>query len=165
MKPQHNHLADSYALYAIIRGLHCAIEMDISRNLKTEVSFPGFKLLWLLYFNSKMSVKELTYLAQTNISNVFRQLVKLEKQGFVRMESSGDLRTKHAFLTEEGQRVVQEFIEENNEKSPLQLVALIKKLPMDDYEKFMEVAAYLCNELVGEAFHNFVDSSAEKITN
>ncbi|MGJ9386165.1 MarR family winged helix-turn-helix transcriptional regulator [Salipaludibacillus sp. CF4.18] len=164
MSLQGEEFAKSYSIFALIRGLNFVIENDIRQVLKnSELTFPGFRVLWILYFDSNISMKELTYLAQTNISNVFRQLTKLKEEGLVVIVKDHDARIKKISLTEEGTRIVQNFIEKNTNDSELQIVYLIEKISEEDFYKFIEVSSFLSNELLGKQFSEFVSKSSTEI--
>jgi DNA-binding MarR family transcriptional regulator len=156
--------ANSYSLFALIRGLNFEIEKDIRRQVeKRKLTFPGFRILWILYFDSNLRMSDLTYLAQTNISNIFRQLIKLKESGLVVVNSGNDARTKEVALTEEGRKVVKDFIDDNVANSDLQIVHLIDKISKEDQSKLMEVLTLMSNELVGEQFSEFVVKSSSDI--
>jgi DNA-binding MarR family transcriptional regulator len=166
MTKSREHFANSYILYAFIRGLNFSIENDIRKVLKNnDLTFPSFRILWILYFDPNISMSALTYLAQTNISNVFRQLTKLNEDGLVMIESGSDARTKKVSLKEEGRRVVDNFIDKNTTSSDLEIVHLIDSIPKEDLSKFIELSLLMSKELVGEPFNNFITKSTIDILN
>ncbi|MFC0472153.1 MarR family winged helix-turn-helix transcriptional regulator [Halalkalibacter kiskunsagensis] len=151
--------AKSYLAFAFIRGLNFAIENDIKKQLD-QVSFPSFRILWILYFDPNITMTELTYLAQTNISNVFRQLTKLKDEGFVYINNGNDARTKELTLTEKGHKFVHNFIKENNAHPHLQITNLLERIPADDLGTFLKVASLLSSELIGKPFSDWATKSA-----
>jgi DNA-binding MarR family transcriptional regulator len=156
--------ANSYLVYGLIRGLNFVIENDLRSILKNrELTVPSFRILWILFFDSNIRMSELTFLAQTNISNVFRQLTKLEEAGLVSIKSGDDARTRELSLTEDGRRIVQDFIDQNTRKSDLQIVHLIESIPKEDFTTFIRVASLLTNKLVGNQFNEFVTKSSTEI--
>ncbi|WP_102348461.1 MarR family winged helix-turn-helix transcriptional regulator [Bacillus sp. Marseille-P3661] len=158
--------AKSYAVYAFIRGLNIVIEQDIKKIIKNkELTFPGFKILWILYFDSNIRMTDLTFFAQTNISNVFRQLEKLNEDGLVVIKNGEDARSRELSLTEDGQKLVNDFLEENCNNSELQVVQLIEKIPNETISEFIEVARLLSNELIGKSFSDFIIKSSTEILN
>ncbi|KHF39405.1 MarR family winged helix-turn-helix transcriptional regulator [Halalkalibacter okhensis] len=164
MSVQRDQLANGYALFALIRGLNFEMEKDIRRQIeKKKLTFPGFRILWILYFDSNLRMSDLTYLAQTNISNVFRQLTKLKESGLVVINSGNDARTKEVTLTTKGQKVVGEFINQNADNSEIEFIHLIAKISKEDLTKIMEVLSDLSQELVGKDFSEFVCKSASDI--
>ncbi|GLB61829.1 MarR family winged helix-turn-helix transcriptional regulator [Cytobacillus sp. NCCP-133] len=158
---------NSYLAFSFMRGLNLAIENDLRKSLKRyEISFPAFRILWILYFDSNnINMSDLTYLAQTNISNVFRQLMKLKEEGLVDIENGNDARTKEISLNESGQKLVQDFIEENTTNSNLHIVASIERISKEDFSKFIEVFALLSDELLGKQYSEFLKKSSNAILN
>ncbi|RXI96656.1 MarR family transcriptional regulator [Anaerobacillus alkaliphilus] len=157
-------LSKSYLVYAMIRGLNFVIENDIKNQLNhEELTFPGFRNLWILYFHPNIRMTELTYLAQVNISNIFRQLTKLKEDGLVIMKNGNDARTREVSLTKEGKKIVQNFIKEHANESRLQVVQTIKKISDDDLNAFIKVASFLSTELIGSQFYEFVVRSSNEI--
>ncbi|WP_026581407.1 MarR family winged helix-turn-helix transcriptional regulator [Bacillus sp. J33] len=167
MKLLYEQFHKSYLAFAFMRGLNMAIENDIRKALKNyEISFPAFRILWILYFDSNnINMTDLTYLAQTNISNVFRQLTKLKDEGFVEVENGNDARMKEISLTESGRKLVQDFIDENTTNSNLLIVESIEKISKEDFSKFIEVFALLSDELLGKQYSEFLEKSSNIILN
>jgi DNA-binding MarR family transcriptional regulator len=160
------HFANSYIFYGLIRGLNFAIENDIRKDLKSnELTFPSFRILWILYFDSNISMSSLTYITQTNISNVFRQLTKLNEDGLVTIESGEDARIRTISLTGAGRKVVDKFIYKNTTSSELEIVHLIDKITKEDLSKFIEVSLLITQELLGEPFSKFITQSTNEILN
>ncbi|MDF0726420.1 hypothetical protein PY093_06795 [Cytobacillus sp. S13-E01] len=156
--------ANSYVAFAFIRGLNFVIENDIRQVLKNnKLTFPSFRILWILYFDTNITMSDLTYLAQTNISNVFRQLIKLKEDGLVVIENGNDARTKKISLAKDGRKLVQDFIDENSRNSDLQIVQLIDRVSKEDFSKFIKVSSLLINELIGKPFSEFVTKSLTEI--
>ncbi|WP_142247935.1 MarR family winged helix-turn-helix transcriptional regulator [Alkalihalobacterium alkalinitrilicum] len=154
----------SYKAFACIRGLNAVIENDIIQFIKKyDLSFPSFRTLWILYFDTKLTMSDLTYLVQTNISNAFRQLTKLNEAGLVKIEAGKTTRAKELTITEEGRVIVKEFIEEHVTNSNLQIVKILEKIPEEDLSKFMEVVTLLTTELLGQTYTDWFDYSADSI--
>jgi DNA-binding MarR family transcriptional regulator len=157
-------LSKGYSAYAYLRGLNFSIENNIKQIIKNkELTFPGFRILWILYFDSNIRMSDLTYLAQANISNIFRQLVKLQEAGVVIIENGEDARTKEIALTEEGRQLVQDFIEQQSKKPDIHIVQMIENIPKEDYLTFIKVASLLSTELIGATFTDFVTKSSSEI--
>ncbi len=167
MKLSSEQFHNGYLAFAFIRGINLVIENDIRKLLKHyELSFPAFRILWILHFDSNhINMSDLSYLAQTNISNVFRQLTKLKEEGLVIIENGHDARTKEVCLTEGGRKLVQEFIEENTTNSNLQIVESIAKISKEDFSKFIEVFTLLSDELLGKQYGDFLTKSSNAILN
>jgi DNA-binding MarR family transcriptional regulator len=167
MKLSSEQFHNSYLAFAFIRGINLVIENDIRKSLKNyELSFPAFRILWILYFDSNhINMSDLSYLAQTNISNIFRQLTKLKDEGLVIIENGNDARTKEVCLTEAGRKLVEEFIEENTTNSNLQIVESIAKISKEDFSKFIEVFILLSDELLGRQYSDFLTKSSNAILN
>ncbi|RKQ34575.1 MarR family winged helix-turn-helix transcriptional regulator [Oceanobacillus halophilus] len=158
--------AHSYLLYGLIRGLNFVIENDIRKDLKKiKMNFSSFRILWILYFYSNINISELTYLTQTNISNVTRQLTKLKEEGMVLIKIGHDARAKELSLTEDGQRVVYDFIKRNEEDSEIQLTHLVEKISENDFATFVGGLSVLSNELLGKNFNEFVKKSSAELLN
>ncbi len=152
--------AKSYETHGYIRALNSALENDLIRILKKYgITFPSFRTLWILYFDTEMTMSDLTYIAQTNISNAFRQLTKLNEDGLVQIESGKDSRTKILSITESGRKIIQEFIDEHVKSSDLQIVSILEKIPEEDLAKFIEVASFLSTELIGETYTQWIKKS------
>ncbi|MGO4889885.1 MarR family winged helix-turn-helix transcriptional regulator [Anaerobacillus sp. MEB173] len=164
MNLQKEKFAKGYSVFALIRGLNFLIENDIRKSIKNnELTFPSFRVLWIMYFDSTITMKDLSYLIQTDLSNVFRQLIKLKDIGFVTLENGEDARTKKISLTKAGRKVVQDFINQNSTGSELQIVNLIEKIPKEDFHKFIEVLTLLSNQLVGENYSEFIEKSSKEL--
>ncbi|SES67637.1 DNA-binding transcriptional regulator, MarR family [Oceanobacillus limi] len=158
--------ANSYLLFCFIRGLNSEIESDIRKELKnTKLTFPSFRILWILYFHSDINMSQLTYLTQTNISNVFRQLEKLNKHDYVVIKNGADHRIKNISLSEQGKQIVTDFMRRNTKDTELQIVQLIESIPKEDLAKFIEVCSILSNKLLGEPFSTFVMKSTNDLLN
>lgn len=157
-------LAQGYFLYAFFRGLNFNVEADIRHSLREyNMPFSSFRTLWILYFDPNITMSTLTTLSQTNISNVFRQLTKLEENGFVIIKRGKDARTKEITLTEAGKKLVKMFIDEHSEHTNIKLISLIKKLPTEDLAKFMEVISWLGKELIEDPYAKLVTDSSDRI--
>ena len=164
MNSNKNLFSESYLAYACIRGLNEAIETDIKNIIKVyDSNFPKFRQLWILYFEKSMNMSELTFLAQTNMSNVFRQLTKLKEEGLVTIHNEEDARIKNLSLTEEGKNVIANFINENCQTSELKIVREAEKIPKDDFDTFLKVAKILTSQIVDDKFTKWVVKTAEKI--
>ncbi|ARK29784.1 MarR family winged helix-turn-helix transcriptional regulator [Halalkalibacter krulwichiae] len=156
--------AKGYEVYALIRSLNFEIEADIRHQLEEhDITFPGFRILWILSFHSIMTMTDLAYLAQANISNVFRQLDKLKEGGLVKIVSGIDARKKEVHLTKKGRLIVQTFIDKHSASSDLRIVELVEKIPKEDLNTFIEVASYMNKALVGEPYYEFVKKSTTDI--
>ena len=161
--PKEN-FTNSYIVYAFIRGLNFVIENDIRRTIKNEeLTFPGFRILWILYFHTTLRMSELTFLAQTNISNVFRQLTKLKEVGLVVIENGDDARTKKIALTKDGRDIVKHFLATQTSQPELEITQFIENIPKEDLSAFIKVSTLLSNELIGPNFTNFVTKSVKDI--
>lgn len=164
MQQSEETFSNSYFIYAFIRGLNFAIENDIRDQIKgTDLTAPAFRILWIVYFHSNIKMTELSFLAQTNISNVFRQLTKLKTKGFVEIENGDDARTKKVTLTKEGREIIHTFISEHKNHSELQIVQSLEKIPIEDLTTFMKVATRLGADLIGQRFGDFVIHSTNDL--
>lgn len=164
MHSNKNLFSKSYLAYACIRGLNEAIESDIKNVIKVfDSNFPKFRLLWILYFEKSMNMSELTFIAQTNMSNVFRQLTKLKEEGLVTIQNEEDARIKNITLTEDGKNIIANFINQNCQASELQIVRATEKITNKDFETFLKVAKMLTADIVGEDFANWAVKSADII--
>ncbi|OLO36982.1 hypothetical protein BTR23_14655 [Alkalihalophilus pseudofirmus] len=154
----------SYKAFACIRGINAVIENDIIQFIKKyDLSFPGFRTLWILYFDTKLTMSDLTYLAQTNISNAFRQLTKLDEAGLVKVEAGRTSRTKELSITEEGRCIVKEFIDEHTTHSNLKIMEVLKHLPQEDITKFINILTLVTTELLDHPYSEWVNQSADAI--
>jgi DNA-binding MarR family transcriptional regulator len=156
--------AKGHLILTFIRGLFLITEDDVRQNLKNyDITLPGFRTLWILFYDEKMNMTELAYISQTNISNIYRQLTKLKDQNFVVIENGEDARIKEVSLTENGRKFVQDVLSKNVKVTNLQFISVIKRIPEDDLEKFIEVAAILSSELIGQQFVDWAVKAANKI--
>ncbi|WP_216831144.1 MarR family winged helix-turn-helix transcriptional regulator [Alkalihalobacterium elongatum] len=157
-------LIKSYEIYAYTRGLNSTIENDLIRSIKKqEVTFPAFRTLWILYFEKNMTMTNLNFIAQTNISNAFRQVVKLKEQGLIQIENGKDTRTKILTLTQSGKKIIDEFIDQHVANSDLKIVKVLEKISPQDLQKFMKVASILSTELIGQDYTKWVTKSTKFI--
>ncbi|GAE33678.1 hypothetical protein JCM9157_699 [Halalkalibacter akibai JCM 9157] len=101
----------------------------------------------------------LAHIAQTNISNIFRQLIILRDDGFVLIENAADARMKKVNLTARGKEMVSDFIRENQRQSELKIVETIDKISEEELKVVFKVASLLSSELVGDKFTSFVMKS------
>lgn len=148
--------AKGHLLFTLIRGLSFITEEDIRQCLKKyRISYPAFRVLWILYFDKNMTMTDLAYIAQANISNVYRQLIKLREEEFVIIENGADARIKEVSLTEKGRIFVYDILKVNSNATDLQLVSLLEKIPKEDLDKFIEVGSILSSELIGQKFTNW----------
>ncbi|MDE5411787.1 MarR family winged helix-turn-helix transcriptional regulator [Alkalihalobacterium chitinilyticum] len=157
-------LAKSYEIYAYTRGLNSFIENDLAQSLKKhEISLPSFRTLWILYFEKKMTMTDLNYIAQTNFSNAFRQVTKLKEEGLIEIEIEKDSRMKLLTLTEAGRQIVRNFIEEHILQSDLQILKTIEKISQQDLSIFIKVASQLSSELIGSPYTEWVIKSTKSL--
>jgi DNA-binding MarR family transcriptional regulator len=156
--------AKGHLILTFIRGLFLITEDDVRQNLKNYgITLTGFRTLWILFYDEKMNMTELAYISQTNISNIYRQLTKLKDQNFVVIENGKDARIKEVSLTENGRKFVQDVLSKNVKVTNLQFISVIKRIPEDDLEKFIEIGSLLCSELVGQQFVDWAVKAANKI--
>ena len=164
MRSSESKFNNSYLLYTFIRGINFEIEQDIRNTLKkSNFSFPSFRILWILYFQNDMTMSDLAHIAQTNISNIFRQLIKLKDEGFVLIENGADARMKNVKLTVSGKEMVNNFIQENQRHSELKIVETIEKISEEELKVALKVVALLSSELVGDKFTSFIMKSHEAL--
>ncbi|WP_035662077.1 MarR family winged helix-turn-helix transcriptional regulator [Halalkalibacter akibai] len=160
MRSAESKFNNSYLLYTLIRGINFEIEQDIRNTLKkSNFSFPSFRILWILYFQNETTMTNLAHIAQTNISNIFRQLIILRDDGFVLIENAADARMKKVNLTARGKEMVSDFIRENQRQSELKIVETIDKISEEELKVVFKVASLLSSELVGDKFTSFVMKS------
>ncbi len=145
----------------MIKGLTFEMEKDIKKELKDELAFPGFRILWILYFDSNITMTDLTNITQANISNVFRQVTKLREEKLVTIECGNDARTRQVAITEKGKSIVAEFI--HNHADQLRFVRVIDHLPKEDLAIFIKVCKNLSSELMDKRLYTFVNMSTEDI--
>lgn len=157
--------AKGHLVLSFIRGLFLRTEDDVRHNLKNyDITLTGFRTLWILFYDDKMNMSELAYISQTNISNIYRQLIKLKDQNFVVIENGeDDARIKEVSLTEIGRKFVHDVLSKNVKVTDLQFISVLKRIPENDLEKFIDVAATLCSELIGPQFTHWAEKAANKI--
>ncbi|MDT8860122.1 transcriptional regulator [Alkalihalobacillus sp. MEB130] len=167
MNSPEEQFADGYLFYALTRGLNFQIEEDLRQAVKSyELTFPSFRLLWFLYFEDNLTMTNLTYLSQTNMSNVYRQLEKLREEGLVTIHTSRkqDTRAKKVGITKSGRTYIKNFLNEHIEKSNIKIIQALAQIPHEDFMKYIEVSSLLCNDLLGESFSNFIQNSYEEVS-
>lgn len=158
--------AKGHLVLTFIRGLFLFAEDNVRQNTKNYgITLTAFRTLYILYFDEKMSMTELAYISQTNISNIYRQLIKLEDQNLVVIDIGKDARIKEISLTENGRKFVQNILSKNVEKTDLHFISSISNIPKEDLDKFIEVASTLSLELIGKTFTDWAIKSANKISN
>lgn len=156
--------AKSCLVFTIIRGLNLIIEDDIRMHLKSYgLGFSSFRILWILYFGKEMTMSDLSVISQTNISNVYRQLVKLQERHLVEIKSGEDARIKEVTLTEKGQTIIQSFIDAKSASADFHVSSLLATIPKEDIEKFIEVGSILSSKLIGSRFTNFAEKISKTI--
>lgn len=148
-----------------IRGIFLAVEDNVRQNVKNYgISLTSFRTLWILYFDQKMSMTELAYISQTNISNIYRQLMKLRDQNFIVIDDKEeDARIKQIELTEIGQKFVEGILSKNIEESKLSFISILAKVPTEDLNTFIKVASEVTTELIGPKFTDWANTTANKI--
>ncbi|KAA9023861.1 MarR family winged helix-turn-helix transcriptional regulator [Niallia endozanthoxylica] len=157
-------IAKSHLVFSFVRGLFLLLEDDLKKKIKHYgLAVPGFRILWILYFENKMNMSELSFIAQTNISNIYRQLIKLKDQHLVDIDNGEDARIREISLTVNGQQYIHDFLSKHVSATDLQIISILKKMPKEDLDKFIEVAARLSSELIGKPFTDWVTNTADKI--
>ncbi|MDQ0253449.1 DNA-binding MarR family transcriptional regulator [Evansella vedderi] len=156
--------AKGYYIYALIRGINFVVENDIRKSIKKyEQSFPSFRILWSLYFEPKMTMSTLTFLSQTNMSNVFRQLKKLEENGLVVVTNGKDARTREVTLTDAGSEVVKTFIKNQSHETDIDFIKKIETIPEDQLNELTHMLSCLGEDVIGKSFTDFVKKSTNYI--
>lgn len=156
--------AKSCLVFTIVRGLNLIIEEDIRVRIKEYgVGFSSFRILWVLYFDKEMTMSDLSDISQTNISNVYRQLLKLKENDLVDIKNGEDARIKEVSLTEKGQTLIHHFIEEKSTSPDFHVSSLLGTIPKEDMDKFIEVGSILSSELIGVKFINFAKKISKTI--
>jgi DNA-binding MarR family transcriptional regulator len=154
-----------HLVLTLIRGLFLETEDNVRQNVKNYgISLTSFRTLWILYFEEKMNMTELAYISQTNISNTYRQLIKLQEENLVVInENEKDARIKEIVLTQNGRGFVKDILSKNTDETRLDFIALLAKIPKEDLDKFIEVATKLSTELIGQRFTDWAINAANKI--
>jgi len=156
--------AKGHLVLTFIRGLYLLVEDDVRQNVKNyNITHTSFRTLWILYFDESMNMTELAYISQTDISNIYRQLVKLKEQNLVLIATGKDARVKEVSLTENGREFVQDVLSKNVKVTNLSFISSLAKIPQEDLDKFIEVASILCSELIGQRFIDWAIQAANKI--
>ncbi|WP_404332040.1 MarR family winged helix-turn-helix transcriptional regulator [Mesobacillus maritimus] len=156
--------AKSCFVFTMVRGLNLTIEEDIRLRLKDyEVGFSSFRILWILFFAEQMTMSDLSEISQTNISNVYRQLLKLKDNDLVDIKSGEDARIKEVSLTNKGQTLVHHFIDEKSTFPDFQLSSILATVPREDIDKFIQVGSILSSKLIGGNFINFAKNISQTI--
>lgn len=156
--------AKGHLVLTLVRGLFLVAEDNVRQNVKNYgITHTAFRTLWILFFGEKMTMTELAYISQTNISNIYRQLIKLQEQNLVDIDNGEDARIKEVTLTETGRKFVYDIISKNVETTNVQFISLLAKIPKEDLNKFIEVASILSTELIGQPFTDWATNSANKI--
>ncbi|MCM3692191.1 MarR family winged helix-turn-helix transcriptional regulator [Neobacillus niacini] len=157
-------IAKAHLVFSFIRGLYLLAEDELRQNIKEHgLTYSGFRILWILYFDKKMNMTDLSFISQTNISNTYRQLVKLKEQNLVLIDNGKDARNKEATLTESGKKFVDDVISKNEKVTNLEFITILSKIPKEDLDKFIEVASILSSQLIGQPFTDWVLKTANKI--
>ncbi|MBU9722400.1 MULTISPECIES: MarR family winged helix-turn-helix transcriptional regulator [Bacillaceae] len=158
--------AKGYYIYALFRGLHLSIENDIKKSLcKYNISFPCFRVLWNLYFDPNITMSKISVHLQTDISNVFRQLRKLEELGMVTLKSGKDARTKDICLTDKGRSLVSNYIDDHASENHFQFTKILEEIDPEDLNKLTHITTKLGASLTGEYYTEWVSKSALNIEN
>jgi DNA-binding MarR family transcriptional regulator len=156
--------AQGHLVLTLIRGLYLLAEDDVKQNLKKiDISHTGVRILWILYFDEKMTMSELAFISQTDISNVYRQLVKLKEKNLVVINNGQDARNKETMLSENGRKFIYDIMTKNVKVTTLNIINTLKKIPGEDLETFIEVSSILCTELIGQRFTDWAIKAANKI--
>jgi len=164
MKSSKEAFATAHLVFTLIRGIHSLAEEDVILTLKKyNIQYPSFRILWILFFEKKMTMTELSYLALTNISNVYRQLIKLRDKNLVTIDKGKDARIKEISLTEEGRRITDEILQLNLEFTDLNFVDLLEKIPQKELDTFIKVASVISSELIGTNFTDWTIKTANII--
>lgn len=157
--------AKGHLVLTLVRGLFLVAEDNVRQNVKNYgISLTAFRALWILYFDEKMTMSELAYISQTNISNIYRQLIKLQEQNYIDIDNGKDARIKEVTLTETGRKFVNDILSKNVDSTNIHFISLLSKIPKEDLDKFIEIALILSSELIGKEFTDWAVSSANKIS-
>jgi|GEM_PF-6894995 len=153
----------NHMIYSIFRGLYTSIEDDVRDKVKDfDLTISGFRILWTLYMDCKMSMTRLSYITQLNVSSVYRQVEKLEERNYVRVViDEQDARTKDVELTEIGRKTIEDIIDHFS--ATINVTPLLEKLPEKDLEHFVRVSMFLCEELIGQDYIKWVEKTAANI--
>jgi DNA-binding MarR family transcriptional regulator len=156
--------AKAHLVFTFIRGIYFLAEDDIRQNIKNfGITHTAFKSLWILYFDTKMSMTDLAYISQTNISNTYRQLIKLKDHNLVMINNGKDARIKEISLTENGRKFVHDIISKNVKATNLKFISILQKIPKEDLDKFINVASILSSELIGQRFTDWAIKTANTV--
>lgn len=149
----------------LIRGIFLAAEDNVRQKAKNYgITVTSFRTLWILFFEPKMSMTELAYISQTNISNTYRQLIKLRDQNYVVIdEKEEDARIKQVELTENGRKFIEEILSRNIEASELNFISILAKIPTEQLSTFIQVASKITTELIGPKFNDWAYKAANTI--
>jgi DNA-binding MarR family transcriptional regulator len=158
--------ARGYLLCMIIRGLYSSMEEDVRVRVKNlGVTNAGFRILWVLNLNKKMTMTELAHTTQLNISSIYRQLEKLKEKGFaIIQDCKNDARIKEIDLTEKGEQFIQDVIKTDGHSPSLRLIPLTEKIPKEDLDKFIKVGSFLCSELISQKYMDRAVTTANNLS-
>ncbi|MFE8699939.1 MarR family winged helix-turn-helix transcriptional regulator [Cytobacillus sp. FJAT-54145] len=163
MKQERELYAKGHLVFTFIRGLHTVIEEDIKIRLKKDhgLLYPAFKILWILSFEDKMNMSEISEITLTNISNTYRQLVKLKDMDLVTIGSNEDARIREIRLTDKGERLVQTILRDHSNRTDLNLLPFLSNIPKEDLDIFIEVLTDLSRSLLGDKYTSWALNTSE----
>lgn len=148
-----NNYEKGHIVTKVIRGLHSSLDEDIRmRAANLPVSPAGFRILWVLNYYNKMIMSDLSFFLQLNISSISRQLLKLENEKFIFIESGEDARKKQLCLTNEGKKLIEKVIKEDGSSPKYRMLELLDDISKEDFETFLHVGVKLCEHLLGNEY-------------
>ncbi|MDZ5472860.1 hypothetical protein SM124_14095 [Bacillus sp. 31A1R] len=154
MKQEKELYSKGHLVFTFLRGLNTVIEEDIRIRLKNlyGLTYPTFKILWILSFDKKMTMSEIKEITLTNLSNTYRQLLKLSDLNIVTIGIHEDARVREISLTEKGKELVDTILNEHSHSTNLHLFSILLKIPENDLKTYIEVSTYLSKELLGKRY-------------
>lgn len=106
-----------HSIRAFNRMYLSAMNLLGNHYLGSDYSIPEMRVLFEIYENRGCSAADIAKSAGIDKGYLSRMIKKLEKQGFVRRESSkSDSRSYRLYLTEEGTAHTQEYIRRSDEE-------------------------------------------------
>lgn len=156
----------------MIRGIRFGTEENLrSMASKFGLTLPGMRVLWILQFEHQMTITQISKIGLWDISTTQRIITNLKKANLVEVKKNNkDNRKRIITLTDNSKQIIinaYKYVEEAiaNPNVICSIEKSIYKFGEQDFNKFLDVGMYLCQEMISKEYVDWVYHSAEKIKN
>jgi MarR family protease production transcriptional regulator HPr len=156
----------------MVRGLKCGTEETLrTMSNKLGLTYPGLRILWILQFETQMTITQLSKVGLWDVSTTQRIIANLKKDNLVEVKKSDeDNRIRLISLTDKSRERISKVYQYGKEhkSDPRMSCAIEKAMEIydeEDFNTFIKIGMYLCQEMIGQEYVDWVYKSSEKIKN